>query len=396
MNCLPDGLLRAKIDQELNENERRAAEEHLASCARCRDRLTRLERDAGLTARQLSALAPRTSSPTDPGEALARMRTRINADEAYEAPPRQSLAGFFGRHPAPAFGGAIIAVLVILLLTLAPVRSAAQHVLAMLRVQKVTVVPVDLPAAPSRDTIARIRQLFASRVTVTLSPGKPAEAQNASGASKLAGFPVRVLTGASGAEHISVLGEQAYVMTLDRERLQEILNDLGRSDLQIPQQTDGQTIAIHIPKAALLSYGDCVSHARDANPAPAQQRPPEAATGCIRLAEVPSPIVSVPPGLNIDQLAEIVLEATGMSAQEAASFCQTVNWKSTLVIPIPGNAASYQQEQVDGVEGTLIMGRPRDDQPGGFALIWVKNGIIYSIEGKGDPERALALAGTLS
>ncbi|MGH9451550.1 MAG: anti-sigma factor family protein [Terriglobia bacterium] len=395
MKCLDEGLLRAKIDGELDGAVSAAVDGHLASCAACRERLVRLERESQQIAREISALAPAVIPADETREALARIQTRIASEAAITPESGNFFMRFFAAHPAPAWGASAIAALVIVLITLAPARSAAQRVLAMLRVQKVTVVPVDFPAAPNRDTIARIRTMMSSRITVTLSPGKPQIEPDASAASKLAGFPVRVLTGNLGASRIAVLGEQAYVMTLDQARLQEILNDLGRSDLHIPAQVDGQTIAVHIPKAAFIRYGNCASPKSGANPAPPAA---DAATdaGCIRLAEVPSPIVSVPPGLNMNQLAEIVLQAAGMSEGEATAFCQTVDWKSTLVIPIPGNATSSQPEEVEGVEGTLIMGRPVRGRPGEFALIWVKNGTIYSIHGSGDPARALALAGSLS
>jgi len=52
---------------------------------------------------------------------------------------------------------------------------------------------------------------------------------------------------------------------------------------------------------------------------------------------------------------------------------------------------------VDGVQGTLInishMGHSA--QPG-YTLIWVKNGIIYSLAGRGDSSSAVALADSLN
>ncbi|MDD5370632.1 MAG: hypothetical protein PHQ40_16240, partial [Anaerolineaceae bacterium] len=66
----------------------------------------------------------------------------------------------------------------------------------------------------------------------------------------------------------------------------------------------------------------------------------------------------------------------------------------SLVIPIPKNAATYAQIPVDGVTGTLIQ-RPADDAPQ-FALVWVKNGIIYAIGGLGsNSQQAIQMANTL-
>jgi hypothetical protein len=84
----------------------------------------------------------------------------------------------------------------------------------------------------------------------------------------------------------------------------------------------------------------------------------------------------------------------GMTAEEAAQFTSTVDWTSTLLVPIPKNAASYQQVMVDGVTGTLIE-RPSDDAPQ-FALFWVKDGIIYTIGGLGsNAQKAIEIANSL-
>ena len=83
-----------------------------------------------------------------------------------------------------------------------------------------------------------------------------------------------------------------------------------------------------------------------------------------------------------------------MTPEEAANFTGTVDWTYTMVVPIPRNAASYQQVTLDGVTGTLIE-RPSDDAPQ-FALLWVKDGIIYVIGGLGNnTEKALEIANSL-
>ena len=110
------------------------------------------------------------------------------------------------------------------------------------------------------------------------------------------------------------------------------------------------------------------------------------------MVQAPTPTVSVPPSLNIAQVAEAALEIAGMSPAEAHSFCQTVDWSSTLVVPVPANVSSYQKVSVDGVTGTLIS-MPSHNR---YGLLWVKNGIIYSLNGHGDPNQALNLAASLT
>ena len=170
-------------------------------------------------------------------------------------------------------------------------------------------------------------------------------------------------------------------MTLNRDRMQALLEQVGRSDVQIPESVDGSLVAVHIPKMVLQQFGDCRQ--------PASQ-------SCINFAQVPSPTISVPPSLNIAALAEAGLQVAGMSAAEAHSFSQTVDWSSTLVIPIPQGGGSYRTVQVDGVNGTLIEKSAEGKFVGHYDLIWIKNGIVYSLGGQGTSGRALAAAESLS
>ena len=80
-----------------------------------------------------------------------------------------------------------------------------------------------------------------------------------------------------------------------------------------------------------------------------------------------------------------------MSAADAHQYSQSVDWTSTLVIPFPRNAGTYQQVSVDGVTGTLISREGRGSG-GQYSLIWVKNGILYGLTGNGTSAQALTLA----
>lgn len=393
MKCLSDGLLRAKIDGELSQEELLDAERHLSSCEECRRRLQTVALEARRVQEALTTLEPNEMVTGDAHAAFAAFHS---GQEQSAQSPRgfaRSLGRIFSGHPLPAWGGTVLVALIVILAAFAPARSLGQRILAMLRVQRIAVIPVSLNSMPGRNTMETISRILSDQVIVTLSPGKPQTAASASQASQLAGFQVRTLTGQSEAPQVSVQGEQAFVMTLDQERLQEVLSALGRSDLEVPASVNGSTIAVHIPKAVFVRYGNCPHH----GPQSGQQQPQASdVTGCTAIAEVPSPIVSVPPSLNIDQLAAVALQATGMSAEQAEAFCQTVDWTSTLVVPIPSGVTSSMQVSVDGVLGTLITRAAHNGRPAGYDLIWVKNGIIYSIWGFGSPENALGVAGSLS
>lgn len=393
MKCLTEQTLRALIDLEVPDREREGADRHLAECADCRSRLERLSSETAETGNILVSLTPR--KPTEPTQAFERFQARL-ATEGDMKVRRGFLRGFFSVHPLPAWSALATAALVLALVMFAPARSWTQRVLAMLRVEKVTVVPLDLKFDKNSDTQQLVRKVISDEVTVTLSAGKPQLVGDASQATQMAGFPVRTFTDMKEVPKIGVVGEQSYVMKLDQSRLQEIVDSIGKSELQVPDSINGQMIAVHIPKSVFLRYGNCPEKHTGSKATAESQSKPADTSNCIMFAEVPSPVVSVPPELNVGQLYQIALQAGGMSPEEAQAFASKVDWKSTLVVPIPRQASSYSEEQVDGVTGNLIMGKGSREQRPEYTLIWIKNGIIYSIHGSGGPEQARALVRSLS
>ena len=340
------------------------------------------------------ALTPRADGgPDDARVAFARF-------QAAEPPVSRttSVVGWlFSPRLRPVWVGAAAVVLIAGYFSFAPARSWAQRVLAMLRVQKIAVVPIDTQAVEGMQaggqSAKMVGQFISDNIVVTMHPGDPQLVADASQATQMAGFPVRLIGSRADAPRITVQGEQAFQMTLNRDRLEGLLSELGHTDLQIPSSVDGALLAVHIPKAAFATYGQCPKPGKKDD----AQKPPKPAdfAGCVMLAEIPSPTVSVPPDLNVRELATLALQASGMSVEDAQNFTDTVDWTSTMVVPLPRDAGSYETTSVDGVQGTLISLRGWSHGAPGYSLLWVKNGIIYTLTGFGSADQAVPLADSL-
>lgn len=406
MSCIHDGILRAHLDGELAGAELAVVSQHLASCADCRARFERLRAETARMEDLLMTLTPAADSVTiNPAVAYAQFTNQFGtADE-----PRSSwIPRLFAPHWRPAWGFAAVAVAVTILVSVNPARIWAQRILAMLRVQKIQVVTIDpttlmSSSEPDSRPYKLLNQFIADNVVVTMDPGKPNVASNTTKAAQLTGYPIRVI-GGLGAPRVEVTGETAFQMTINRDRITTLLDEIGRSDIRIPESVNGALIAVHIPKTVISMYGDCpVRHSYvSSNPqsqaeALAERKMERMAnlkdTNCTYLIQAPSPTVSVPPDLNMSDIAEAALELAGMSPAEAQSFCRTVDWSSTLVVPIPRNSSSYETVAVDGVEGTLIT--ETLSQGNRYSLLWIKNGVIHSLAGHGNPSDALSLAASL-
>jgi hypothetical protein len=407
MSCIHDDILRAHLDGELPASELGGVGEHLAACADCRARFEKLRAEALHTEKLLAILAPAAdNSPINPGEAYWQFRNSVGTVDE----PRASwITRLFAPRWRPAWGLAALAVTVAILVSMNPVRIWAQQVLAMLRVEKIQVVPID-PAtlmsssAPDARPYKLVNQFIADNVVVTVDPGKPDIVSGVTQAAELTGHPIRIIGNLAAPTSVEVNGEIAFQMTIDRDRIAALLDEVGRSDIQIPESANGALVAVHIPKTVVSSYGDCPvrqgslsSNPQSRAEAMAARRAERLAsakdTNCTYLIQAPTPTVSVPPNLDMAGIAEAALELAGMNPAEARSFCQTVDWSSTLVVPIPSNSSSSETVAVDGVQGTLITQTLSEGNR--YSLLWVKDGVIYSLAGHGGSSEALSLAASL-
>jgi hypothetical protein len=341
-----------------------------------------------------------------PAVAFARFSTQFGT---LEEPRASWIARLLAPRWRPAWGLAAAAVVVAIVVGVNPVRAWAQRVLAMLRIQKITVVSIDPTTLMSGDgpdsrPYKLLNQFVTDNVVFTMDPGRPDVAANAAQAARMAGYPIRTIGNLGAPQTIAVNGETAFQLTVDRERVQTLLDEVGRSDIHIPESANGALIAVHIPKTVLSLYGDCPARYRHMTSATQSQADAIAerkmqamatikSSNCTYFLQAPSPTVSMPPDLKMSEIAEAALQLAGMSASEAHSFCQTVDWSSTMVVAIPRNRSSYETVTVDGVEGTLIT----ETLPQGsrYSLLWIKNGIIHSLGGHGSASDALNLAASL-
>ena len=303
---------------------------------------------------------------------------------------------FLHRRRLPMLVGIIVAAFVAVAVNFAPARSMMMKFLTSLRVQKVQAVNVDLSnfVGPNANPTLQqmVSQMISEKVTVTINEAEQ-PAATAAAATELAGFPVQLLTARKDAPKLVVPGKHAFTLTVDRDRLQAIIVEAGRTDLVVPPSIQGAAVSVQLPRTVRAQYGTCPgppsATANVATP------PPDSTqySDCVVLNEGPSPVVNVPKELNVEQLVQIGLELAGMSPAQAHEFLQTVNWQSTLGVSVPRFMRSYEGVTVKGVPGTLLNTAGRRGPT--YALIWANRGMVYSLTGFGNSANAVALADSL-
>jgi hypothetical protein len=432
------GMLRGYLDGELDSGRLSAVEQHVKSCNVCSGELAILRDHA---ARVRDGLDQLPDSPDADNSTIAWSAFQKKRDDWMDS--RQNRWTLWQKLSVA--GGCVGVAVMVLVLTVAPVRAWAESLLAIFRVERFTVLEIN-PAALKNNGLQNnqllnqtIGRVLSDEITVTQSPQRPRLIADATTASKVAGFPVQLLPSETPSSLLLESGA-GMNMKLDRDRIQSILDEAGRSDLRIPASVDGAIVGVRVPAGVMAFYGNCGDEASrmmgeavtsqgtknpsatkehsivvhvggadkpvpnagasanqvsQANTVRTGDKPgQEADATCVSLFELPSPIVSAPQEIDPAQIAQIALQFLGMSANDAASFTQTVDWTSTLVLPVVRGESKYEQVHVNGNEGALLRSA-NQRQSDHFSLMWVDNGIVFALNGTGDDTTAINLASQL-
>lgn len=374
---ISDAKLRAKLDGELPAAESIAAEQHLEACARCRARSAVLARAAAETQAHFSDL------PAAPGVDAAAALTRTRARAAAGAREHRS---WFPRL-TPAWAALAVAGFAVVMASSGTARATAERFLAFLRVKNVVVIPVERPAF--NEGKGKLIQDFLATNVQVLKEEKARTVATREEAAELAGFAVRLPTALAEQPQLIVEGAREVQFSVDLQRAQTLLTVLERPDLKLPAELDGAKVAIDVPRGVLARYGDCEVKRYDPD------EPPPVSGQCINVMQIPAPTVVTMPELDLAKVAEIGLQLTGMGPDEAKAFARAIDWSSTLAIPVPVGLATHQTVTIEGVEGVLAVANPVPKRPTMFSLVWVKNGVIHTVGGWGNPGMAVPVAQSL-
>ena len=286
----------------------------------------------------------------------------------------------------------VVALVLTAAISLPPVRAIANDFLGLFRVQQVSAVPFDPLNLPQNFEFNQesITQLMAENLEYEVV-GKAQDAATSEEASSLAGITVRLPASSTvkGDLRLFVQPGAKISFKVDLERIQAILSDAGFSDIKFPTELDGTTVKAELPMIVIALYSDMTQSKI------MHQDPDDEMGGCPNctvLVQLASPTVETPEGVDLTAIGKAYLRLTGMSDAEADSFSQTVDWATTLVIPVP-NFVSRETVSVDGVNGILIQQNPNSARQ--YMLIWAKDGLVDALTGYGTRTTALEIANSL-
>lgn len=298
------------------------------------------------------------------------------------------------RRLAPALAGALLLGVAALAFTLEPVRAAAREFLDLFRVKRFAAVPVD----PARfERLAKggldLKGMVADQVKVVVPAEKPQLVASPEAGALDAGIELQQPSALPlGIELIesSVARPGSFRVQVDTAKLEALALAAGADDVEIPAFWNGATIDVELPPVLALRYG------RPADPGGA--RP--AGEGIVLLQSA-SPQIELPEGLDLATLGRLGLRVAGMSPEEALTFSRAIDWRSTLLVPVPVQGGRYREVEVGGSKALLVSYLPPAQPPAdGQArpvrrhslLLWSSAGKAFALMGPGGGMDLLEMA----
>jgi len=262
--------------------------------------------------------------------------------------------------------------------TLPPVQAAAEAFLELFRVRQFTGVAFDPERLSTLESSGFDPEAMFGSVEPLTTPQEPVSYATAADAGAAAGIRVRTpawIPQGYASTGFMASSEQAARITINTAGLQALLDTLGLADVELPDGLDGQTATVRLQPIVTQSF---VNDDRT-----------------VHVIQARSPDVSFPAGIDLSKLAYAGLRVLGMSRDEAYRMSVTIDWRTTLIVPVPSKAAAYRPVNVAGNEGLLIEGLRQNERRPGSMLMWSAGDETFAVAGPVSGEELLEIAQTL-
>jgi len=277
----------------------------------------------------------------DPSPAFeARLRARLRADE----PAPTQRPRWIRR--ALLTGAAVVVVAG--LIAVPAVRASVAQFVSLFRVVHFVAVPVDASRFDRlRAENLDVGALIGENVQIVQDPGAPVSVTSVSEAASASGMTLALpqwLPDKTEVLETTVVGARAVRVTANTQRLQQVMDALGISDLTVPAGLDGHVVDVRVPPVVMIRYEHGTKRRT-------------------RLYQALTPQVMLPDNVNLPALGEIGLRILGLAPKEAKQFAAAMDWHTTLIVPVPPGAQSFRQVTINGHSGMVIQHQPPNQSP---------------------------------
>jgi anti-sigma factor RsiW len=364
ITCPSDPVVREYLDGELNPERALSIKEHLDHCEPCRSRLEAF-RDNDRFVREILAQIEEVQPDSEGTEqAWTRLHTSINAENKRRS---LNLTNKYRRW-------AIAAVVTLCLagaMSFHDVRSAVADFLTVFRAEKIQTISI------TPHDMAQLDQAISNGIgKVDIKEFGTIEMQGRE--QHLAGITLDKARAAAdftiAAPQLSGYNEPTanldqsprMDLTLNVNKINGLITNLGGVKL-LPAELAGKTFTLDIHPLVTLNYQSSEGLAP------------------IALAETRSPELSVPGGVNVDEVRDALLSLPFWPDNIKQQLEGIKDWRHTLIVPASDNTTAVT---VSGQPGVYM----RLNDQGSAMLFWAKDGIVYSLSGPLSQEKAVQIA----
>lgn len=369
--CPGDAQLRAYLD----DGDLRTGA-HVAECPACRERLAELEANAAAASTLLARLEPEDDEINVSAALSAWRRRHADHEPATEGFDLMSMWNRRGARVATGIAG-VFALLMVL--TVSPMGSFAGDLLDRFRVQKFAAITINVEDFQDFQTNMLLRLVAADHEALgeaamnlatfesTFDQEDPlanmqqfASADEARAAYGDFRTTDDLPEGYDTTPTYYVSQAGSATVTIDTAEAQAIIDQLNLPIYSLPDAATypEMTFTMDIPQTLVQEFKGASEDER------------------IFVAQLVSPTLITPEGLDMDALREDLLALPGLPPDFVAQLRSIDDWESTLIVPIPEGFSS-DDVTIDGEPGLLITS---DDEKGAVAL-WEDDGVLYIVGG---------------
>lgn len=267
-----------------------------------------------------------------------------------------------------AAGLALVAI-VALLMTFPAVRAAAGEFLGLFRVQQFAPISVSPQQMALLERLGE-QGLAPGEFVVTQEIGEPETVDSPEAAATVVGFTPKTLPNRGELMRTYVMQGGAGHLVVDLAGARAIVEAAGADPLLLPDSLDGAQVDVTVHDSVGQLYDN----------------------GII-LLQSPSPDVNYPADVNPTLLGEALLQVLGTEPAEAQRIAQSIDWTSTMLLPIPQDLGTYREVTINGVSGVLLEPFDADAEA---AVVWQQDGMVYMMRaGRMNVDELLAYANSV-
>lgn len=257
--------------------------------------------------------------------------------------------------------------LLVVAFSLAPVRAAASDFLGLFRVQKFAAISISPRQMALLEQVAD-QGLYPGEFQSIQEPAPPQAVAGLEEAAAMSGSEVLTPAALGAPAEVAVSGAGSGRLIVDIDNARRILSAVELDPALLPDSLDGAEIDVAIYPGVKQRWENGVT-----------------------LLQSASPQIDYPDDVNPDVLGEALLQMLGMSQREAQRLAASIDWSSTLLLPVPEDLATFSEVSVNGVSAlalSSVQGREN-------SLMWQQDGVVFLLVGPESIESLQRIAASL-